>query len=74
MIWTKRAVRPLNRCFNTLGAFVADELGNLLRLILGNTFLNGALNAGLLTRSIRLAIVQRLERDAALDELRLEDI
>ena len=40
---------------HALGALFADHLGDLLRLILGDAFLDGALDAGFLTGCVGLA-------------------
>ena len=64
----------LDGCLHALGALLADHLGDLLCLVLGDAFLNGALDAGFLAGGVGLARVQGLQGDAALDQLRLEHI
>src|SRR6516164_4479626 len=56
------------------GALVPDDLGDLLRVLLGDALLQADRDAVLLAGCPRLGRVQVLERDAALDQFFLEDV
>src|SRR4051812_9722591 len=59
---------------DVLRALVANQLGDLLGVLLREAFLEVGLQPVLLARRGRLALVERLQRDAALDELGLQDV
>ncbi|TNM54788.1 hypothetical protein FHQ09_09740 [Brevibacterium sediminis] len=60
--------------FDALGALVADDLRDLLRIVLVDALLEGRIDAVLLAGGVRFAVFQGLQRDSALDQLRLEDV
>src|SRR5690349_10990221 len=57
--------------FDGLGALLADDLRDLLRVLLRQALLEGGLDPVLLAGGPRFARVDRLERHAALDQLGL---
>ena len=57
-----------------LGAVVADELGDLLRVFAANALLEGAGDLVGLAGGLRLAGVEGLEADIAADQLLLENV
>src|SRR5699024_5591841 len=59
---------------DALGPLVADDLRDLLRIVLVDAFLEGGIDAVLLAGGIGLAVLERLQRDSALDQLRLEHV
>ena len=59
----------LNLRLDALRAFVANDLADLLGLVLRDALLELGLNLVVLARGVRLAGVEALERDSALDEL-----
>src|SRR5688572_25231535 len=59
---------------DALGALVADQLADLLGLLLRDALLEGDADLGLLAGLPRLAGVQDLQALVALDQLLLEDV
>src|SRR3954464_2519186 len=66
----------LNLALDALGALVADQLVDLLRVLLGDALLEGRVEVVLLARQARAGLwdVEVLEADLALDEVRLDDV
>src|ERR671910_1886058 len=64
----------LNLGLHTLGALVPDGLGDLLRLVLGEPVLERGTDLVEPAGRPRFTGVERLERNAALDQLLLEDV
>src|SRR5690606_32682498 len=60
--------------FDALGALVADDLADLLRVLGADALLEGHVDLALLARLARLGGLHGLEGDAAFDELVLEHI
>ena len=59
---------------DSLRPLVPDDLGDLLGVVLGDALLEGHAHPVLLAGKLRVACVQGLERDAALDQFVLEDV
>jgi hypothetical protein len=59
---------------HALGALLADHLADLLGVVLADALADGRGQAVLLAGLLRLAGLQRLERDLPLDQLLLEDV
>src|SRR5437773_1779819 len=59
---------------DALRALVPDDLGDLLGVVLGDALLQGHAHPVFLAGELRVTRVQGLERDAALDQLVLEDV
>src|SRR5699024_3962011 len=59
---------------DALGPLVADDRRDLLRIVLVDAFLEGGIDAVLIAGGIGLAVLERLQRDSALDQLRLEHV
>jgi hypothetical protein len=64
----------LDLTLHGLRPLIADDLGDLLRVLARDALLDRGLDAVLLAARERLAGIQRPQRDPALDELLLEDV
>src|SRR5690606_29166310 len=64
----------LDLALDALRALVADDLADLLRVVLIDPVLQARDDPVLLAAGLRLTRVEALQRDAALDELRLEHV
>ncbi|TSI16731.1 hypothetical protein FO013_07755 [Brevibacterium aurantiacum] len=64
----------LDLCLDALGALVSDVLRDLLRIVFVDALFEAGIDAVFLARRIGFAVFEGLQRDAALDQLRLEDV
>src|SRR6476660_6448318 len=66
----------LDLALDALGTLVADQLVDLLRVLLGDALLEGRVEVVLLARHARTGLghVEVLEADLPLDEVRLDDV